>query len=79
MANDRSQQTLFSKEFDIPYIDDTTGIGFTGEIEGTNPMTGEGGTLIFRITHIGGSDPIEIYYDAAVGSLGNASIIVPLS
>jgi len=78
LDHEGSQQTLFSKEFDIPYIDDTTGIGFKNEIEGTNPMAGEGGTLIIRITHIGGSDPIEIYYDAAVGSLGNASIVVPL-
>ncbi len=73
-----SQQTLFSREFDIPYINDETAIQLNGSIEGANPMAGEGGTLIVRCTNIGGTVPIEILYDAAVGSLGNSSIVVPL-
>ena len=81
LKEDGQETVLASKELTITYIDETTAIHHhndisTSALEGTNPMSGKNGELIFRITHTGGEDRIEILYDAATGKLGCTSIIV---
>jgi hypothetical protein len=73
------ETVLASKELDIQYIDETTGIQchvdlVTNPFKGTNPKSGKDGELIFRITHISGTDSIQVLYDAENGSLGCTSI-----
>jgi hypothetical protein len=76
-----TEQVLASKELTIPYINETTGVQCqndisTNPLEGINPKSGKNGELIFRITHMGGTERIEILYDAEPGYIGCTSIIV---
>lgn len=76
-----SETVIASKELDIPYIDDSTGIHCHADIQirpllGTNPASGKGNYLTFRITHISGANRVEIYYGAKKEHLGCATITV---
>lgn len=81
LKEDGTEQVLASKELNIPYYDETTGIHChndisTNPLEGINPKSGKNGELIFQITHIGGGERIEVLYDANSGNMGCTSIIV---
>jgi hypothetical protein len=75
------ETVLASKELDIEYINETTGIQRNVEIKtnplkGINPKSGKDSELILRITHISGTDPVEVLFDANIGMLGCTSITV---
>jgi hypothetical protein len=72
---------LATKELDIEYINETTGIQHLAEIEtdplkGINPKSGKDQKLIFRITQISGTAEVEVYFDGIIGSIGCRSISV---
>lgn len=76
-----SETVIASKEQDIPYIDDSTGIHCHADIQtrpllGTNPASGKGNYLVFRITHILGENRVEVFYGAKKEHLGCATITV---
>ena len=77
-----TQETvLASKDLSIQYISDQTAIHHHVELEtnpltGTNPESGKDGELIFRITHISGTDSVEVLFDANTGMMGCTFIAV---
>ncbi|NQU27197.1 MAG: hypothetical protein HQ528_02795 [Candidatus Marinimicrobia bacterium] len=80
--DDGTETILASKDCDIRYISETTGIQIKCDITednailGDNPKSGKNGDLIFRITHISGTNPVEILFDGGPGTIGNTSISV---
>lgn len=81
LKEDGEEQVLASKELTISYYDESTCVSIqndisTNPLEGINPKSGKNGELIFRITHTGGTDKIEVLYDANSGTLGCTSIVV---
>jgi len=80
LEHDNTETILAQSEFDIAYINETTANGILFEadsdnaISGTNPLSGRGDYLIFRITHIAGTDRIQVLYDGGIGFMGNTSI-----
>lgn len=78
-----NQETiLVSKDLDINCPNDSTTIDFKNIISdntlvGINPLSGRGGNLILRISHIGGEDDyIEIFLGAGTEFWGCTSITV---
>jgi len=49
----------------------------TNPLKGINPKSGKDGELILRITHISGTDSVEILYDANTGMIGCTTITIP--
>ena len=75
------ETVLATKDLTVNYIDDYTAIQYNKEAEtdpiiGSNPKDGKNHYLMLRITHISGTDPVEILYDGATGTIGNSSITV---
>ena len=81
LDNDGQETVLLSKDLDVNYISDTMAIQYhkdaeTDPIIGSNPAAGKNLYLILRLTHISGTDPVEILYDGALGTIGCTSITV---
>ena len=72
------ESVLVTKDFNIPGTEEGHAIGLKDEAEWTNPKSGKGDFLIFRMKHISGTEPIEIYFDGGLGYAGNTYITVPL-
>ena len=65
----------------VPYIDDQTAIEYKKDAEadpilGTNPKGGKNDYLVLRITHISGTDPVEVLCDGAIGKIGCTHVTV---
>ncbi|MDZ7739208.1 MAG: hypothetical protein U5K32_09130 [Bacteroidales bacterium] len=82
ILKDGSDETVMvTKDVTIPHINDSTGVQIKRDpalspLDGVNPMSGRNKYLIFRVTHISGSDPVEILFDGAPGYMGCSSITV---
>ena len=81
LDDDGQETVLVSKDLDINYISDTMAIQYSNDAEtnpmiGSNPKAGKNLYLILRLTHISGTDPVEILYDGAIGNIGCTSITV---
>ncbi|MFO7850831.1 MAG: hypothetical protein R6U58_07885 [Bacteroidales bacterium] len=82
LLKDGSDETIIvTKDVEVPYINDSTAFQYNKDpglspLEGTNPMSGRNKYLILRITHISGSDPVKILFDAAPGYMGCSFITV---
>lgn len=82
ILNDDGQETvLLSKDLTISYIDDYTAIRYNKKAEtdpmiGSNPKAGKNSYLVLKITHISGTDPVEILYDGATETIGCTTITV---
>jgi len=72
------ESILVAKDFNIPGTEEGHAIGLKDEAEWTNPKSGKGDFLIFRMKHISGTERIEIYFDGGLGYAGNTYITVPL-
>lgn len=75
------ETVLATYDMTVPYINDQTGIQYKKDAEadpmlGTNPKAGKNDYLMLRITHISGTDPVEILCDGAVGYMGCTHITV---
>ena len=77
-----SQETvLATHDLTVNYINDNTAIQYskdaeTSPIQGTNPKAGKNNYLLLKITHISGTDPVEILYDGAIGTIGCTTVTV---
>jgi hypothetical protein len=76
-----NETVLLSKDLTVNYIDNYTAVQYNNDAEtnpltGINPKDGKNQYLIIRMTHISGTDPIEILYDGAQGTIGCTSITV---
>jgi hypothetical protein len=81
LNDDGQESVLLSKDLTITYISESMAIQYnhdaeTNPISGTNPKKGKNIYLVLRITHISGTDPVEILYDGATGTIGCTSITV---
>ena len=82
LKEDGEETVLASKDMQIPFHGETIAVSHTIDIDGTNPLVGDNpgsgkdGELILRMTYLTGTDPIEIMYDGASGTIGCASITV---
>ncbi|HDR89511.1 MAG TPA: hypothetical protein ENN63_07805 [Bacteroidetes bacterium] len=82
ILKDGSDETIVvTEEVEVPHINESTAFQYkrdagTSPLEGINPMSGRNKYLILRITHISGTDPVQILYDGAPGSIGCSSITV---
>jgi len=75
------ETVLATTNMTISYINDQTAIELKKDAEadpilGTNPKGGKNDYLILRITHISGTDPVEILCDGAVGFMGCTHVTV---
>ncbi len=78
---DQETEVLATTNMTIPYINDQTAIELNKNAEadpilGTNLKSGKNDYLVLRITHISGTDPVEILCDGAVGYMGCTHITV---
>jgi hypothetical protein len=78
LLHEEEETILASRVLPIPYYDDQTAVQHINTIEGDNPLGGNEDILLFRIEHVGGSDPISILFDGAPQTIGCSSITVPL-
>lgn len=82
LSLNNKETILLSKDLDIICPNDSTSIDFKNDISdnklvGINPLSGRGGSLILRISHIGGEDDyIEVIFGASTEYWGCASITV---
>lgn len=82
ILKDGSDETIIvTKDVEIPHISETAAFQYNKDpasspLEGTNPMAGRNKYLILRITHISGSDPVQVLFDAAPGFMGCSSITI---
>lgn len=81
LDDDGQETVLVSKDIDVNYISDTTAIQYkkdakTNPMIGSNPKAGKNLFLILRLTYISGTNPVEIFYDGAIGNIGCTSITV---
>ncbi|MCF8223357.1 MAG: hypothetical protein K9J25_09430 [Bacteroidales bacterium] len=82
ILKDGSDETIFiTQNVEIPHINETTAFEYERDpaespLEGSNPMAGRNQYLILRITHISGSDPVQVLFDAAPGFMGCSFITV---
>ncbi len=67
---------LATRDYEIPQLGENVGFNIEDMIEGKDALSGKGDVLVFRLTHIFGNASIEVYFDGAVGSYGNASISI---
>lgn len=50
----------------------------SGKVKGIDPVSGEGDILLFKITHVSGATPVEIYFESApTGIIGCSYITIP--
>ncbi len=78
LIHEGDETILASRELNIPYIDDQTAVRHNNTVEGDNPLGGSEDILLFRIEHVSGSNPIELFYDGSPQTIGSSSITVPL-
>jgi hypothetical protein len=82
ILKDGSDETIMvTKDVEILHFDENTAFQYnrdagTSPLEGINPMSGRNKYLILKITHISGSDPVQILFDGAPGNMGCSSITV---
>ena len=81
LKEDDIETVLLTKEMSIPFQGETVAVSHTSDIEtapqiGINPKSGKDGDLILRMTHLSGTEAIEILYDGDPGTIGCASITV---
>ncbi len=82
ILKDGSDETLIVTEnVEIPHINETTACQIKQDpaqspLEGTNPMSGRNKYLILKISHISGTDPVQILFDGAPGYMGCSTITV---